>query len=299
MRGEDGTAVRELLLLLIPKMNLALFDRGFRDVRDGSDVAGSNPGESMRDHMIISREPDVAAAIMLGFRPTGPSLPCETCKVRASNLCHTLLGGSTRGRAFTQVHEVAARREVLFEADKATQYVHILCDGWAFRFRRLQNGRRHILSFLIPGDVVYAVSGTPGFAIQALTELRYCRFVRAEVRACLIEKPALFDAWTADEDAERARLAATAVALGRLDASERIAQLVLQLRDRLEARGQVNDGACAFPLRQSHIADATGLTTVHVSRTLTAFRRDGVFEIEEGNLRIFDAVRLRRISEGG
>ena len=253
----------------------------------------------MRDNFSIGQGPDRAEAPVLGFRATGAHSPCETCQVRERNLCHLLLGGNTTGQAATQVHATAVRREVLVEAERAPDNTNIVCDGWAFRFRRIRDGRRHILYFLIPGDVVYPLAGAPGFAIQALTDLRYCKFVHPEIKTRLREDPALFDAWVTDAVAERIRLAATSVALGQFNASERIAQLVVQLRDRLDARGLVHEESCAFPLRQSHIADATGLTTVHVSRTLSTFRRDGIFAIEDGTLRIFNPAKLRRISEGG
>jgi CRP-like cAMP-binding protein len=253
---------------------------------------------AMRDNIAIGRLSDRAATLR-GFGASGVPTPCETCQVKEKNLCHLLLGGNTTSQPATQVHATAVRREVLLEAERAANNINVICDGWAFRFRRVRDGRRHILYFLLPGDVVYPLAGAPGFAIQALTDLRYCKFVDAEVKARLREDTVLFDAWVTDAVAERARLAATSVALGQFNASERIAQLVVQLRDRLEARGLVRDESCAFPLRQSHIADATGLTTVHVSRTLSTFRRDGVFSIEDGTLRISNPTKLRRIGEGG
>ncbi len=253
----------------------------------------------MRDHIAMGQLSDRTATPSQEFRASGVPSPCETCQVKEKSLCHLLLGGNTKSQTVTQVHATAVRREVLLEAERTPDNINIVCDGWAFRFRRIRDGRRHILHFLLPGDVVYPLAGAPGFAIQALTDLRYCKFVLPEIKARLREDPVLFDAWTTDEVAERVQQAATSVALGQFSASERIAQLVVQLRDRLEARGLVHEESCAVPLRQSHIADATGLTTVHVSRTLSTFRRDGVFAIEDGTLRIFNPTKLRRISEGG
>jgi CRP/FNR family transcriptional regulator, anaerobic regulatory protein len=97
---------------------------------------------------------------------------------------------------------------------------------------------------------------------------------------------------------ERTQLAATFVAVSRFDASGRIAHLVLHLRDRLLPRGLVSGDSIPFPLRQSHIADAAGLTTVHVSRTIGTFRKDGIFAVEDGMLKIFDLAKLRRIGDG-
>ena len=202
----------------------------------------------MRDNITTGQISDRAATPSHGFRASGVPSPCETCQVKEKSLCHLLLGGNTTSQPATQVHATAARREVLLDAERAPDNINVVCDGWAFRFRRIRDGRRHILYFLLPGDVVYPLAGAPGFAIQALTDMRYCKFVHPEIKVRLREDPMLFDAWVADAVAERMRLAATSVALGQFSASERIAQLVVQLRDRLEARGLVHDRVVCLSL---------------------------------------------------
>jgi len=166
--------------------------------------------------------------------------------------------------------------------------------------RRFQDGRRHILSFLIAGDIVSSYSiftGRANFAVQALTELRFCKFDRRQVRALVVQKPEIFDDWLERNVADFRRVNRTSVALGQLDAQERIAWFILELRDRLGANGMVNGDVMEFPLRQSHIADATGLTTVHVCRVINACRKQGIYAIEDGTLRILDLAALRRLGE--
>ncbi len=241
---------------------------------------------------------DRPATAMHGLRTSESSSRCETCPVRAKSFCRVLIGGHAQGRALTQHHETAARRKILFEPDRLQESVYVICDGWAFRFRRFEDGRRYILNFLIAGDVVYGdFSESPGFSLQALTDIRYCQFVRAEVRPRILERPWAYDAWMAARIAERNELAATATALAQLSAAERIAQLILHLRDRVDAHEMVHNESCAFPLRQAHIADATGLTTVHVSRTISAFRKDGVLAIDDGKLTILNLAKLRQMVE--
>jgi len=233
---------------------------------------------------------------MHGFQPSENPSPCETCRVRATSFCDVLIGGPAPSRSLTQHHETAARHG-LFESDKSHESVYVICDGWAFRFRRFEDGRRYILNFLFAGDVVYGFSKNAGFSLQALTDIRYCQFVRAEVKPCILGQPRNYDAWMAACIAERNELAATAAALAQLSAAERIARLILHLRDRLDAHEMVHNESCVFPLRQTHIADATGLTTVHVSRTLSAFRKDGVLAIDDGKFTILNLAKLRRMVE--
>jgi CRP-like cAMP-binding protein len=240
---------------------------------------------------------DRPSAAMPGFPAVLHPSPCDACPVRATNFCAALLEEPPQ-RKLTQRHDRAERRDILFGSDRPSDSVYLVCDGWAFAFRRFRDGRRHILRFLIPGDVVCSPFDEGNFSVQALTDLRFCKFVAAEVKARIVEVPQIFDAWMAQLVAERSQLAASAVALGQFDAAERIAHLVLGLRDRLETRGLMHGESLPFPVRQSHIADATGLTSVHVSRTLSAFRKDGVFAIEDGLLKIIDLTKLRRIGDG-
>ena len=87
-----------------------------------------------------------------------------------------------------------------------------------------------------------------------------------------------------------------AVDLGRRTADERIARLILNLMDRLAKRGMAQDQTMDFPLRQHHVADATGLTPVHVSKVLSGFRRSGVIDYGNRSLTILDVASLQRIA---
>ena len=84
--------------------------------------------------------------------------------------------------------------------------------------------------------------------------------------------------------------------LGRRTADERIARLILRLSSRLAKRGMLQGQAMDFPLRQHQIADATGLTPVHVSRVLSNFRRKGLIDINGRSLTILNATELSRVA---
>jgi CRP-like cAMP-binding protein len=80
--------------------------------------------------------------------------------------------------------------------------------------------------------------------------------------------------------------------LGQRSAYERLAHLLIELYMRLRAVGRAHDGRCDFPLTQNDLADATGLTAVHVNRTLQELRRDRLIELERKQLQIIDLPRL-------
>ncbi|KQY99362.1 hypothetical protein ASD45_00015 [Pseudolabrys sp. Root1462] len=94
---------------------------------------------------------------------------------------------------------------------------------------------------------------------------------------------------------ERAQADELIVSLGRRRGEGRIAQLILFLMKKLVDRGMVTGQTMMFPLRQSHIADATGLTAVHVSKVLGDFQRKDLIRIENRSLAILNAEGLQRI----
>ena len=84
--------------------------------------------------------------------------------------------------------------------------------------------------------------------------------------------------------------------LGQRSAYERLAHLLVEIYLRLQTIGRTQDGRCDFPLTQNDLADATGLTSVHVNRTLQELRKDGLIELERKQLQILDLERLMDVS---
>lgn len=175
----------------------------------------------------------------------------------------------------------------------------LICEGWVAATATLQNGRRQIVSFLLPGDVVSTkllFHPHIDFRMEAITDVTCRIFDRAELRALLFAQPGLFDTFASAWTEEKSQAEQLAVDLGRRGAEERVARLILNLMRRLEKRGLVGRSPIRFdfPLRQYHIADATGLTTVYVNGILTAFRDAGLIELSERSLVVKDLGGLKR-----
>ncbi len=180
---------------------------------------------------------------------------------------------------------------------EATEDTFVVCEGWACRVARLSDGRRQVLSFLLPGDLFSAVSAfqqSMAFHVEAITEVRYGSIKNAELRSKVAGDPHLLDSFMkmciAENNAAYQRLAD----LGQRSAEEKIASLILQLMERLGARGMVHNLTFEFPLRQLQIADAVGLTPVHVNRVMNMLRLSGLIDIQKGSLTILDLSRLQR-----
>jgi CRP/FNR family transcriptional regulator, anaerobic regulatory protein len=196
------------------------------------------------------------------------------------------------------VRRVPGRRIVLREGEVPTE-LFTLVEGWAFRFKLLPDGRRQILSFLIPGDLVVfrgLFEAPLGFSVQSLTAVGLCVFPAGELAAFLQGRSRLAEELMRLCSREHGAADNRLTDLGRRSASERIGGFVLDLDTRLRARNLAHGPSLPFPLRLEHIADALGLSPIHVSRTLTRLRRDGLLAIDEGRLRIDDRARLTELA---
>jgi CRP/FNR family transcriptional regulator, anaerobic regulatory protein len=229
---------------------------------------------------------------------------CATCATYAGGICLAAAAWPLPSDASLQVgqsaHSVAARR-IICREQELHDAVPLICEGWAASLVMLSDGSRQILSFLLPGDIVSAslfFDVRPHCSVEAITDVSYRSLNRAEFRTSLFKNPDLFERLLKTWTEETLRADQLIVDLGRRSADERIARLILNLAERLAERGMVQSETMEmdFPLRQHHIADATGLTPVHVSKVLTEFRRHGLLNISDRSLTVLDPMGFRRIA---
>lgn len=203
------------------------------------------------------------------------------------------------GAAISQKHSAFAARRAIFFRENIIEGVPIICDGWAATVLRLSKGRRQILSILLPGEMV---AGRLLFepqlqvSVDAITSGSYRTFDRSQLRSAMAASTKIFDKLLSAYNDERDRADQLIADLGRRTASERIARLLLDIWSRLEKAGKVEGDSVEFPLRQTHIADATGLTTVYVSKVINALRNDGLADVTDRSLKILDIGKLRRMA---
>lgn len=227
---------------------------------------------------------------------------CGACPAFDNNLCDALTRAAVAAAVpAKELHDqVGQARRTIWREGEALARVPVICQGWAATAKTLSDGRRQILSFLLPGDLVSAVlifAPVSQCSIEAITDVRYRLFPREEIKTALSRRPDLFAAVSRIWSEETTRADRLAIDLGRRGAAERIASLILMLSERLLRRGMMQNQTMDFPLRQHHIADAVGLTVVHVGTVLAEFRRAGLVEITERSLTILDPAGLRRIAD--
>lgn len=192
-------------------------------------------------------------------------------------------------------HSIPARRDLIREGD-APRCVYLIVAGWACHYRTLPDGRLQIVNFAIPGDLCdlnLFILDRMDHAIGALTELRVAEIGHEVLRNIFTNYPNITTALLWQELVSKSVHREWILNVGQRVALERIAHLCCEMFLRLESVGLTDGFSCQFPLTQKDIADATGLTPVHVNRTIQKMRKSGLIILEGKNLIIPDMVALQ------
>lgn len=177
--------------------------------------------------------------------------------------------------------------------------IYTLYEGWAARARRLPNGSTQIFDVLLPGDLFglpAALLGRADHTVVALTPITVCVLDANRLTGLFRSEPSLAFSLLQGCALEQERLDDRLMLLGRLGGSARVGYLLLDIRRRLAERKLVKAAACPFPLRHAQLADAVGLSKVHVMRALRELRERGLAWIERRQLTIPSVPELARFS---
>lgn len=167
-------------------------------------------------------------------------------------------------------------------------------EGWACQYALLPDGRRQIVSLYLPGDICdprWMIGSDPS-EVLTLTGIKASLLSNRLAEGDDAEKREFWRALSLLEKRQQRWL----LTLGRRSASERIAYLFLEIHERMRRAGFAYGQQCAFNLTQTEIADLTGLTSVHVNRTIQGMRARGQIALEGRWLRIPDTDLLRQVA---
>ncbi len=177
----------------------------------------------------------------------------------------------------------------------------ILLSGWACRQRMLGDGRRQIISFLLPGDPCSSLERPAVASHCAVVALTPVTVVEARALETAITGatayPGLALAIRLMTIQDGLLLQDQVVRLGRQTAYERMVHLLLELRSRLSVVQMVEGNVFPMPVTQEILADALGLSIVHVNRTLQQIRRDGMLEFRYGQVTILDLAMMEAVAD--
>ena len=204
----------------------------------------------------------------------------------------TLARLDRRRRSFRSGHEM------IHEGQKNAS-AFVLADGWACSYKLLPNGERLIVDFQVPGDFLGLRSilfRTSDHSIEALTQIEAFEVLTADILEAFAQSPRLATAvlWAASR--EEAMVVEHLVNLGRRSAEERMAHFLLELGSRLNLVGVGDRSGYPCPLTQYHLADALGLSAVHVNRVLRHLREAGLVTFQKGQVKFDDVKRLTELA---
>lgn len=227
--------------------------------------------------------------------------PCENCPLRPMKVFRDFekqeLAFISKFKRGELVVEKGAT--VLVEGNHSA-HLYTALSGWGFRYKLLPDGRRQILNYLMPGDLIGlqgTLMGEMQHSVEALTPMLLCVFERDNLNELYRNHPGLaYDiTWIASR--EERMLDENLLSLGRRTALERAAYLIAFIASRGKTVG-LNDGATfEIPITQQHVADTLGLSIVHTNKTLRKLADKGLIRWLDRSCEVVDAEGLQELAD--
>jgi CRP-like cAMP-binding protein len=197
------------------------------------------------------------------------------------------------------VKEMNAGTYIVRERDEIKNCC-VLLSGFAFRSKIVGNGGRQILSIHIPGDVVdiqHAMLGIADHNIQMLTTGEVALVSAAAVKEIAFKHPAIGHALWLETLVDGSIFREWIANVGRRDARTRISHLLCEFTVRLHSAGLTEGNRYELPMTQEQLGDATGLTAVHVNRTMQGLRTDRLISSDKRSITIEDWKALTTVGD--
>jgi CRP-like cAMP-binding protein len=201
--------------------------------------------------------------------------------------------------AFERRLSIKKKRDVILEGYESHR-LHIAVSGFAARYKLLANGKRQVLSIILPGDIIgmpsaffkssrYSVSTLSDMAVDVIglqNFLDVCRRI-----------PALAIAMLWYSEAELANYADHIIDVGRRSPLERVANFILELHSRLRSAGRATEREFEMPLSQEIIGDLLGLSAPHVNRMLHQLKSEHLVRLNHRRVTIEDEAGLQLLAQ--
>lgn len=185
-------------------------------------------------------------------------------------------------------------RDIVLQG-QSDQSAYVLASGWVCSYKLQRSGSRQIVDFQVPGDFLGLRSilfRTADHTIEPVTTVEASEIHASDLLTAFAQTPRLATAvlWAASRD--EAMVVEHLVNIGRRNAVERTAHFLLELGARLKLVGLGTTAGYACPLSQNMLADALGLSAVHINRVLRELREEGLMTFKKGHVSFVDFDRL-------
>lgn len=195
---------------------------------------------------------------------------------------------------------VLEKGAIVLQEGAHNPHLYTVLSGWGFRYKLLSDGRRQIVNFIVPGDIIGlqgTLMGEMQHSVEALSPMVLCVFERARLFGLFERCPELaYDlTWLASR--EECMLDENLLAVGRRSAIEKVAYLIVHLFKRFVDSGLSTPKATHLSITQQHIADTLGLSIVHTNKTLRKLAHRGLIRWGDGGCRVLDFEGLRDLAQ--
>lgn len=193
---------------------------------------------------------------------------------------------------------IAAKRDLIREGDQPGP-VFVVLEGWACRYKILPSGTRQVLAFLMPGDscdLHVGLLAEMDHSIQTITPALVATIDRIKMDVIMDRHRAVAKAMYLAQLVDEGTMRAWITSMGRRASIERVAHLMCELYLRARNIGLITQPRLSLPLSQLLLADALGMTAVHLNRVLKELRLSGAMSLQRGKLEIADPTKLIQIA---
>ncbi len=201
--------------------------------------------------------------------------------------------------ALTSRSRVSKTRQDLIREGDRPGPVFVMIEGWACRYKILPSGTRQVLAFLMPGDACdlhIGLLAEMDHSIQTITPARVATIERVDMDELMRRRPAIAKAMYIAQLVDEGTMRAWITSMGRRTSIERVAHLMCELYLRARDIAMTGEATLMLPLSQVLLADALGMTSVHINRVLKDLRIAGAMTLHRGSLEVSDPDKLVRIA---
>jgi CRP-like cAMP-binding protein len=231
---------------------------------------------------------------------TAKQYPCEKCPLRPLGVFRDFTPEELSFISGFKTGELAVDRgaTIIVEGNHSA-HLYTLLAGWAFRYKLMPDGRRQILNYVVPGDLIGlqgSLTGEMQHSVEALSPLILCVFERDKLFTLYRNHPGLAYDMTWLAAREEQMLDENLLSVGRRSAIERAAYLIAFLHQRARTVQLYGKARATIPITQQHVADTLGLSIVHTNKTLRKLADRKTIRWLDRGCEVLDEEALRAIA---
>lgn len=232
--------------------------------------------------------------------PIEEKISCETCSSRRhawfkqcsqKDLEHFQLLRSTQ--------TTLKAGDYLFMEGDTPNSAYTLQEGWILCFKTLSNGQRQVLSVAFSGDFLgyrTKMNQAINYSAMAVTDCRICSFSEKNIIQLLKHSPELIQSLISIQETQANTCRTRLTYVGQAPAKLKLAYFLVDILEKLKMRGVDITQSIDFPLTHEDVADAIGITSVHMCRIAVELRRANIVDCRHNHIRVHDFEALQELA---